>query len=108
LAGAEVLVAGHALPTVHAARGGPADSDLLADLHSLGRRAYRRYAADDLVAEHGRVLRDAPVVVQHRNIRVAKTAVFDRDVHLFGAERTEVDVLEDLFLLKTTRKAGRD
>jgi hypothetical protein len=49
--GAPVLFAGEALPTVHAARGGPANSDLLADLHPLGRPAHRRHAADDLVAE---------------------------------------------------------
>ena len=45
------------------------------------------------MAEDGRVLRDAPFVVQHRKIRVAKAAVLDRDLHVFGPERTEVDLL---------------
>src|SRR5262249_4723522 len=82
----QVLLARHALPAVHAAPGSPADSHPLADLRSLGRRAQRRYAADLLVAEDGRVLRDAPFVVEHRNIGVAKPAVFDRDLHVFGPE----------------------
>src|SRR6516165_9124580 len=77
--GAEMVVAGHALLAVHAARGGPAHSDLLADLEALGRRAERRDAASDLVAEDGRVLRQAPFVVPHRHIRVTNTTVLDRD-----------------------------
>jgi len=69
-------------------------------LHSLGRCANRRHAANDLMAEDSRVLRDAPFVVQHRNIRVTQAAVFDRDLHVFGPERTEVDVLQDQLLLR--------
>src|SRR5262249_3025621 len=94
------VVAGQALPTVHAAHSGPANSDLLADFHSLGRRAHGRYAADDLVAQEGRKLRVAPFVVEYRDIRMAKTAMFDRDLHFFDPEGTEVDVLEDHLLLR--------
>src|SRR5579864_6355623 len=97
---AQVLVTGHALPAVHAARGRPANPHALAHLQSLGRCAKRRYATDDLVTEDGRELRDAPFVVQHRHIRVAQAAMFDRDLHVFGPERTEIDVLENQLLLR--------
>ena len=58
---AEVLIARHALPAVHATAGRPADADALADLQPLGRRSDRGHPADDFVPQHGRVIAKCPI-----------------------------------------------
>ena len=60
---AKVMASLHALVTVPAATGIPADADTLANLESLGIRTDGRDAAAHLVAENRGVLRNAPIVV---------------------------------------------
>src|SRR6185369_12612553 len=57
-------------------------------------------APDDFMAEHCRVLGITPVVVEDGQVGVAQAAVLDLDLDLFGAERTEIDLLPDQFLLR--------
>lgn len=83
---------------VHTATGIPAHADPLADFDALGRRADRRHLADDLVAEHDRKLRIAPVIVENRIVGVAKAAVLDCDFYVFGSEIPQFDRLQNLFL----------
>src|SRR5262249_6781248 len=59
--------------------------------------------ADDLVAENRGVLRKAPVVVQDGEIGVTQTAVLDRDFHVLGPERSEVNGFEHHRLLRRLR-----
>jgi hypothetical protein len=62
---AKVMVARHALAAVHVTARIPADADALAESEALGAGADGGNPADDLVAEHCRELRDAPLVVQN-------------------------------------------
>src|SRR6266404_6314217 len=91
---AKVMTSRHALVTVHAATGDPADADALSDLESLGIRTYGRDSTDDLVAENRGVLRHAPVIVQDGEIGVTQTAVFDGDFNVLGPERSEINGFE--------------
>src|SRR5262249_38903609 len=91
---AEVVAARHALTAVHATGRVPADADALPDCQPPGVGTDRGHPADDLVAENRGVLRDAPVVVQDGEIRVTQTAVLDRDLDVFGPERSEINGFE--------------
>ena len=67
---AKVMAARHALVTVHATARIPTYADTLSDLQPLGIRSHGRDPPDNLVAESGGVLRNAPVIVQDGEIRV--------------------------------------
>src|SRR5438874_1610972 len=82
-----LMVSGHALAAVHVAAREPADADALSHLESLGIWTYRRDPTDDFVAESRRVLRDAPVIVEDREVRVTQTTVFDGHFNVLGPER---------------------
>jgi hypothetical protein len=45
------------------------------------------------MAENRGVLRNAPLVVQDREIGVTQTAVFNRDLNVLGPERCQIDDL---------------
>ena len=77
----------HALMTMHAAARVPAHADALSDVETLGLRTQGCNATDDLVSEDRRVARDAPLVLQYREIRVTQSAVLDRDLNVLEAER---------------------
>ena len=100
---AKVMVSRHALATVHATAGIPADADALSDLESFGIRTDGRDPADDLVAENRGVLRNAPLVVQDGEIGVAQTAVFDRNFNILGPERSEINGFEHHRLFRRLR-----
>src|SRR5437870_7043126 len=63
----------HALMTVHAAPGVPADADPLLDLKSLRIRTHGRDSTDDLVAENRGVLGNDPLIVQDGKVGVTHT-----------------------------------
>ena len=96
---AQMMIARHALPAVHAAAGRPADPDALPDLQRPCRRSDLDHPADGFVSQHGRELREAPLVVEHRDVGVAQAAVLDLNLHLLGPERSEFDLLPDQFAL---------
>src|SRR5260370_4937690 len=79
---------------MHATTGTPAHADALSDLDSLGVGTHGGDPTDDLVAENRGVLRDAPFIVQDREIGVTQTAVFDRDFNVLAPERSEIDGFE--------------
>ena len=83
---AEMMVARKALVAGETTVCGPTEANLLTDLQPLRGIAKRRYGADHLVAGNERVPRHAPLVVQHREVRVADSAVSDLDFHLLGTE----------------------
>src|SRR5262249_7476691 len=78
---------------VHATAGIPADADALPDLEPFGGRSDRDHAADGLVAQDSRELREPPVVVEHGDVGVAQAAVLDLHLHLLGPEPPEFDLL---------------
>jgi len=80
--------------TVHAATRTPANAHALSDLESLGIRTHGRDPTDDLVTENRGVLRDAPFVVQDREIGVTQAAVFDGDFNILDPERSEINGFE--------------
>ena len=88
---AKVMASRHALVTVHTATRVPADADALSDLEPLGIRTYGPDPTGDLVAENRGGLRIAPVILQGGEIGVTQTAVFDSDLNVLGAERSEVN-----------------
>src|SRR5947209_7535184 len=100
---AKVMAPRHTLMTVHAATRVPADADALSDLESLGIRTYGRDPTDDLVAENRGVLRNAPVIVQDREIGVTQTAMFDSDFNVLGPERSEINGFEHHRLFRRLR-----
>ncbi len=85
---AEIIVAGQALVAVHAATGIPADPYPLPDLQSLDIITGNGHSPHHFVAGYERILGQAPVVVEDRQIRMAKTAIFDNDLNLLSTEGT--------------------
>ena len=82
---AKVMASCHALPAVHAARRKPADAHTLSHRHALGDWTYRGHPAHDLVAQYRRELRDAPFIVQERDIRVTQAAMVNCDFNVLAA-----------------------
>lgn len=84
--GAHLLVAVQAGLAVQAAAGAPAHAHALADFEAfLGRYVAQAHdAADGFVAGHEGIGRDAPLVVEHREVGVADAAVLHGNVYFFG------------------------
>jgi hypothetical protein len=99
----EMVASGHALVAVHAAARVPAHPDSLSDLGSFGVRTYGRDPTDDLVAENRGILRNAPLIVQDREIGVTQTAMFDGDFNVLGPEWSEIDAFERHRLFRCLR-----
>src|SRR5262245_12124671 len=99
----EVMASRHALVTVHAAPRGPADADALSDRETFGTWTNSRNPTNDLVAENRGVLRKAPVIVQHGEIGVTHTAVFDRDLHVLDPERSKINGFQHHRLFRCLR-----
>jgi len=72
----------------------PAHAYALADGDPLGIRTDGSNLADDFVTKDGRVLGNAPVIVQDREIGVTQPAVFDGDFNVLRLKRSEVHILE--------------
>jgi hypothetical protein len=72
---------------MHATSRVPTNADPLPNFDALGIRTCRRDQTNDLVAENGGVFRNAPLIVQDGDIRVAQTAVFNRNFDLLGPKR---------------------
>jgi hypothetical protein len=96
---AKMMAARHALATVHATSRVPTHAHPLANSNSPGIWADSGDASNDFVAEDGRVLGNAPVVIQDREIGVAQTAVLNGDLNILRPGRSKVDdvKLERLF-----------
>src|SRR5262245_51420871 len=91
--GAQVMIPGHALMTVHVASRIPPDPDALADLQTLGVRSQRRDPADHFVPEHRGELRNPPIVVQNREIGMTQATMLDRNLDLLTSQRLGLDRL---------------
>lgn len=90
--GAEVVVAGEALAARHATAGKPAKPDALPDAQALHIVADGGDGADDFVPRHERIGTLAPLIVDHRKVRVAETAMTHGDLNLLGAERAGIEI----------------
>jgi hypothetical protein len=97
---AKVMVAGHALVTVHATPRVPADANALSDLAPFRTRTHGGDVTNDFVAENRRVLRNAPFVVQHGKIGVTQATVLDGDFHFFVTAWSEVNDFAGQWLLR--------
>jgi hypothetical protein len=86
-----MVISGQALVTREAAISHPANADTLANLEALGFYAEGDDGADGFMSGNEREFRHAPLVVEHRDIRVADPAVRDFDFDFFGAEFTRVE-----------------
>ena len=75
MSGAELLQARAAIRAGAAGIHEAAHADGVADLEFLHAAADGRHAADDLVAGHGRILREAPFVAGEVQVGVADAAV---------------------------------
>src|SRR4051794_41148412 len=78
--GAKILVPGKTLVTRQTTMSEPSEPDALTDLESLCRVAERDDCSRYFVSRHKRKLSRAPVVIEHRKIRVAETAVRHLDL----------------------------
>src|SRR5262245_19939650 len=92
---AEVLVAGEALASMHTARSVPPDSNALAVLQSFRGLAKRNDTPDNFVPRNERILRNAPVVVQHGKIRMTNAAILDGNLNFVPPKRT--GIITELF-----------
>ena len=81
-----MVISGQALVTREAAISRPGDAHALADLETLGFFAEGDDGADGFVSGNEWEFRHAPLVVEHRDIRVADPAVRDLDFDLFRTE----------------------
>jgi hypothetical protein len=88
--GADVLIAGKTLVTMHAAGSAPTDADMLPDFYALGLRSFRHHATDHFMAGHCWIGGNAPIVVDDGQVRVANAATLDLDFHFLGANRAGV------------------
>ena len=75
----------------HARR--PADPDALSDRQPLGRSSDFDHSANGFVPQHGRKLREPPVVVPDRKVGVTQSTVLDLHFHFLVPERPELDLL---------------
>src|SRR3954471_20853131 len=90
---AQMVIARHALTAVHAAACRPADPDALSDCQPLGRSSDFDHSADGFVPQHGRKLREPPVVVPDRKVGVTQSTVLDLHFHFLVPKRPELDLL---------------
>src|SRR5207248_11098376 len=88
---AKVMVSRHALATGHVTPGEPANADALADISSLGIWTDGGDAADHFVPKHRRELRNAPLVIENRDVGMTHTAMLDGDFNFLVAQRAWVD-----------------
>jgi hypothetical protein len=86
-----MVVSGQALATRKAAISRPANPDTLANLEALGFFAEGDDGPNGFMCGNEREFRHAPLVVEHRDIRVADPAVRDVDFDLFRAEFARVE-----------------
>src|SRR5215813_3638972 len=93
---------------MHAALCCPADADPLAARDALRGSTDLDDGSDHFVSEHRRESRPSPVVIQHREVRVAKPAVLNPDLHLLVTERSQVNRLADELLLRGFGYPGVD
>src|SRR5262245_42804539 len=99
----EMVASGHALVAVHAAARVPAHSDALSNRDSFGIRTCGGDSTRDLVTKNRGILRDTPLIVQDRKIRMTQTAVLDTDFNVLGPERSEIDAFEHHRLFRCFR-----
>src|SRR5690348_14820587 len=85
-----VVIARQTLPAMQTTSGVPPKPDCLTDLHRLDVRARSRYSSDGLMAGYKRIRRKLHLIVQHRIIRVADTAILDFDFNLLVTERAGI------------------
>src|SRR6185295_18101481 len=100
---AQMVASRHALVAVHAATQVPADADALSDRESLGIRTDGRDPTDDFVAENRGILRNAPLIVQDREIGVTQTAMFDSDLNILDPKRSKINGFEHHRLFRRLR-----
>lgn len=106
--GTKVLVARQALLAVQAASAGPADADALSHLEPPRFGAERDDAADDFMAGRDGIRRNAPFIVDDRQIGMADAAVVDRNLDLLRLQRTGIEFKGLEFLLWRFGRPGVD
>ena len=87
---AHVVIAGEALAAVQATAGVPTQSHGLSDADRLGAAAQGGNRSDGFMAGDEGILRDPPVVIQHRKVGMADAAVVDVDFDLLVRQRARV------------------
>src|ERR1035437_5571415 len=87
---AHVVIAGEALAAVQATGGIPAQPHGLSDVDRLGAVAQGGNFPNGFMPGDEGILRDLPVVVQHRKVGMANAAIVDVDFDLLVGQRTQV------------------
>jgi hypothetical protein len=103
---AQVLIPREAAGAVHTAPSSPANTDMVADLHSLGLLPHRDHPPNHFMAGHQGILRSSLVVIEQREIGVAKTTVLDRNFNFFDPDWTRIELIGNQFLLGAVRRPG--
>src|SRR5262249_1386827 len=84
--GAKALITREAFVAGEATVSEPAESHALADLESLRPFSQCGNCAGYLMSRHERVIGHAPVVIEHREIRVAEAAMRDLNLDFFRTD----------------------
>ena len=69
----------------------PSQSNALTDFKSFCLLSQCGHRACHLMPGHEGILGHTPVVIEHREIRVAESAVANLDFHFFGSEWTRIE-----------------
>src|SRR5258708_5499376 len=93
---------------MHAAFRGPAHAHARAHLRPARVGPDRHHAPDRFMSRNDGIAREAPLVVDDREVRVAHAAVLDRDLHLFGSERTWIILMGHEWLSSLQRRPTAD
>ena len=82
----EIVLAANALRASHAALRKPTEADTVTDLEILDRGTNRFHVAYDLMTRNHRVGREAPLVAEHAQIRMANTAILHTNIDMLGRD----------------------
>jgi hypothetical protein len=83
---AKIVIAAHTLRASHAALRKPTEADTVTDLEILDRGTNRFHVAYDLMTRNQRVGREAPLVAEHAQIRMANAAILHTNIDMLGRD----------------------
>jgi hypothetical protein len=86
----EIVIAAHTLRTSHATLRKPTESYAVYDLEILDQGSNRFHMAYDLMTGNQRVGREAPLVAEHAQIRMANTAILHTNIDMLGRDRRKL------------------
>jgi hypothetical protein len=86
---AEIMVAAHTLRASHATFRKPTEADSITDLEILDQRSNNFDSPYNLMTGNQRVGREAPLVAEHTQIRMANTAILHTNIDMIRSDERE-------------------